>query len=278
MTLTWFELSAMIDDFELTHRKEDILELCQSSLRIQLTETPDNEISVGASKFGGMPDLPPQIKFPEYERQPFEFIAQINLADIEPFALKRKLPSTTSIIYFFYKSYDDNLQWVGKEAIYFYTGNMSEIQRVSRPNMVYEGRIYQPCKVTLIWELTFCDFLDSAYCEYFGDTDNDDKKYRELFWAVGRLLGLEPIHQIFGNPQSIQDSPFEDCSNSFIQKADIRDAYLKNPANWELLLQIDTDKKFGTGWGDNGRLFFCIPRHELKQGIFDNAIAVIQRY
>src|SRR5216683_6961610 len=46
------------------------------------TPCANESISVGASKLGGLPDLPPQITWPRWKTDYLTFVAQVNLAEL----------------------------------------------------------------------------------------------------------------------------------------------------------------------------------------------------
>ncbi|MHC4402544.1 MAG: DUF1963 domain-containing protein [Planctomycetota bacterium] len=53
----------------------------------------------------------------------------------------------------------------------------------------------------------------------------------------------------------------------------------KGAADWQLLLQIDSDEdNAGMMWGDMGRLYFWIRRDDLKKQAFGNVWMVLQCY
>lgn len=62
---------------------DDLAARCKPAWRLSLTEAEsDDAIPVGASKFGGSPDLPPKHEWPRSPRRAFmTFIAQIDLAE-----------------------------------------------------------------------------------------------------------------------------------------------------------------------------------------------------
>lgn len=49
------------------------------------------------------------------------------------------------------------------------------------------------------------------------------------------------------------------------------------PADWRLLLQLDTDPRPGFAWGSgSGRLYIWVPLSDLRQAAFDRAVAIVQ--
>lgn len=70
---------------------------------IQLVVTSDLPTTIGTSRLGGLPDLPDEIEWPTWNDVPLAFIAQINLAEAEPFDLEGCLPKS-GMLYFFYEA------------------------------------------------------------------------------------------------------------------------------------------------------------------------------
>jgi hypothetical protein len=49
------------------------------------------------------------------------------------------------------------------------------------------------------------------------------------------------------------------------------------PADWRLLVQLDTDPRPGFSWGSgSGRLYIWVPLGDLRQAVFDRAVAIVQ--
>ena len=75
-------LSRVIKDIDL---------LAQSSIRLFTTPAKEGALAKGASKLGGMPDLPPGFEWPQWKKLPQSFIAQIRLEDVQPSGLPGSL-------------------------------------------------------------------------------------------------------------------------------------------------------------------------------------------
>ena len=90
------EVTKAIVDVGLEHRLNDILALVKPSIRLRYSTTNDGS-AIGASRFGGLPDLPDSIEWPTWTLYrnsqadrtdkyappgPLYFLLQVNLADI----------------------------------------------------------------------------------------------------------------------------------------------------------------------------------------------------
>lgn len=77
----------------------------------------DDRIAIGASKFGGQPDLPARFEWPMIGTVPLWFIAQVRLADLKPLDAGLELPRTGLLSFF----YHDDQGTAGTGArVYFF--------------------------------------------------------------------------------------------------------------------------------------------------------------
>ncbi len=83
--------------------------------------------SLGASRLGGLPDLPQSIEWPKLEDKLLPFIAQLNLADI-PNSRMSALPNR-GWLYVFGVFGDEN----DTVAVFSYDGDVSTLSRADRP-------------------------------------------------------------------------------------------------------------------------------------------------
>ncbi len=122
------------------------------------------KIPVGASKFGGYPDLPPEIPYPtmsgytcnwgnrseRYEESAMQLAAQINLADIAPYDRKNLLPHTGMLYFFwsgeimnihetnrYHESIADHPENTAYQKVIWYNGDLSALRRTGPPVPYY---------------------------------------------------------------------------------------------------------------------------------------------
>ncbi len=77
---------------------KDIDYLTKPSIRLYTTPAGENNISIGASRIGGVPDVPPDFKWPERKEVPQSFIAQIYLDEVHPYDTNGALPSSGMLV------------------------------------------------------------------------------------------------------------------------------------------------------------------------------------
>ncbi len=81
--------------------QEQLISLLRPAIALSATRTEDAQIPLGASKFGGAPDVPPDFEWPVWNGKPLGFLAQINLEEVEPFDVENQLPKS-GLLSFFY--------------------------------------------------------------------------------------------------------------------------------------------------------------------------------
>ncbi len=79
----------------------EIINYLQPSIRMKTVPRQEDSIGIGASKIGGLPDLPEGLEWPEWKGTSLPFIAQIHLPDITNYDVNMLLPYR-GILYFFF--------------------------------------------------------------------------------------------------------------------------------------------------------------------------------
>jgi uncharacterized protein YwqG len=116
-----------------------------------------------------------------------------------------------------------------------------------------------------------------------------DDEYAALFeQLMPHSLRGERVHRCGGNPHEIQGDMRLECqlvTNGLYcgDPSGYQDPRRKllepGAADWELLLQIDSDPdRLGWLWGDNGRVYFWLRRQDLATLDCENAWAILQCY
>jgi uncharacterized protein YwqG len=117
--------------------------------------------------------------------------------------------------------------------------------------------------------------------------ENDD--YFDLCrQLMGSSEGDEPVHRCGGYPQEIQGDMRLECQlvTNGIYCGDTsgyqdprRSALESGAADWQLVLQIDSDEeRLGWLWGDAGRVYFWARRQDIESAHFDGSWAILQCY
>lgn len=254
----------------LSRLTKDIDHIALPSIRLLATPTGDeSSIKAGASKLGGMPDLPPGVKWPAKGDIPHSFIAQINLAEASVYDMERLLPKE-GILWFFY---DANQETYGTDPEdhkgwqVFYQQEEIHLQRAAPPDSLPAGSRFKACSFSFRGEYTLTQFPRADVPNYDW-TEDELHRYEALqanFPDVADRAAAH--HRMLGFADAIQDDMRPACqliSHGVTDASDPRAAALsKDALNWQLLLQIDSDDRTGMEWENNGMLYYWIQRADL---------------
>lgn len=280
-------IDQLLEEYNLTHKKEDILKIAASSIGIVKELSSESDIPIGSSKFGGLPDLPAHISFPKYYNDYLSFLAQLNLQEVSPYDKENLLPKT-GILYFFYDVVDQpwGFDKDDKECfkVFYFDGDAKELTRTSYPEKTEE---YFPLPA---YKATFNEIVSFPE-EVTGIALNDeelDKYYLfrgSTMQQTGKVesegkVSTHPMHYMFGVPFNIQNNVFEDIiyyDNE--EKIDWDSKEIKQKRNeMVLLFQMDSDDDIDVMWGDAGMLYFCIDKNDLQNERFDKTKFTLQCY
>ncbi|MDQ3928497.1 MAG: YwqG family protein, partial [Chloroflexota bacterium] len=189
-------------DARLPRVADELQGLVRNSIRLK-TRKAKNEASppIGTSKLGGLPDLPEDAEWPEWNGEPLAFIAQINLEEAAPYDLEHLLPMT-GMLYFFYdarlETWGDRSEDRGGARVLYFAGDVAGIRQTPFPETLHEwGRDYPACAVQLTSE-AHLPVSDSMYISDLDLTEEEVAQYDALLeWLEGpdeeytdhRLLG-----------------------------------------------------------------------------------------
>lgn len=266
------------------HGVEDIAkiiwDLRQPATQIQLQGgMTDNDIPVGASKFGGLPDLSPETEYPHHHSQPLLFIGQINCEDVATFAATKFLPQA-GLLSFFYNEYQflENDAHMPTHCQVIYSHHIETLTRTpdSQSERLFECASLKFSEVTSLPFQTSLLISDSINQLTVTMNDND----REEFYTFMETVFIDVNdHRMFGHPNSIQEDAFLDAYNFARGGTWSNLGYevtRENQEKWNLLLQVDSSDVTGMMWGDMGRLYYCIREDDLKNLGFDKVVCTMQ--
>jgi uncharacterized protein YwqG len=260
----------------------------QPSIRMTSRASDGEQMPIGVSKIGGLPDLPAGTEWPRWNGVPLAFIAQLNMIDATKYDWTGSLP-TTGLLYFFYDARQETWGFDPKDReswrVLFFDDGRRVLQRAQRPEDLPEHTDFAPCRLEFSAELTLPPW-DSGCLEQLKLSDEEIDRYFELLEKVSGEGGV--IHRLLGHPDQIQGEMQLQCQLTFhglytgnsTGYEDPRAAELEpGAADWLLLLQIDSDEKnAGMMWGDVGRLYFWIRKDDLEKRAFENVWMVLQCY
>jgi uncharacterized protein YwqG len=264
---------AGLDEYE-----SQLTEAVAESIFITTEASPQESFPIGASRIGGLPDLPAELEWPSADDTPLAFLAQFNLDELRKFDTRTLLPES-GFLFFFYDGDQRAWGFDPKDQQYwrvvFHPGSASDLARREAPVSLPEEHVFSACALQLSLQQTLPQ--DSPFA-----TASD--KYSMLL----ELLGTTSTHhQLLGHESTIQGDVKLECqlvSNGLYRGdssgyGDPRATQLEAGANeWMLLFQADSDDSPKMMWGDLGRLYFCIREQDLKNCRFENVWMIFQCY
>ena len=270
----------------------EVQALARNSISVKPVPVKDEALlPPGTSKFGGLPDLPEDVGWPEWNGKPLAFIAQFNLEEVAPFDLERLLPAT-GMLYFFYdaqmETWGDTPEDKDGARVLYYSGDIARIRRAPFPETLHEwGRDYPACRLELSSVLSMPS-SDSMYIASLDLTEEEVAAYNGLEeWLAGSDEDSAD-HRLLGYPTPIQQDDMEElCAlvtggiyvgSAEGYESEKEEELMKTAADWLLLLQVDSDDNAGMMWGDAGTIYYWIKRGDLAQRNFDDSWLVLQCY
>ncbi|HWA82225.1 MAG TPA: YwqG family protein [Fimbriimonadaceae bacterium] len=235
----------------------------------------------GRTKLGGLPDMPSGTDWPTLKGNPLSFVAQVDLGAIAGLPGSEVLPAEGLLLFF----YDWDLQYgdvlnerVGFWRVIHATGPLSPREF---PPATHEMARFEEVKLSAVADTQLPNPESLGYLISLEDDVLDE--YGDVYYELPRTE--DPLHQLFGFPEPVQDDPFAECqidSNALCEggrKGALDPAWQtlkKGVKDWRLLLQVDSDDAAGMMWGDVGILYFCIREDDLKKADFEKVWMIFQ--
>lgn len=256
------------------------------------------KLAVGASKFGGRPDVPADFIWPVFEtdtreddqvkERPLAFLAQFDCAQLAPLDPEGLLPKE-GLLSFFYELESQCWGYDPKDAgcarVFWFEGPLAPAEF---PAELEENFRLPEMAAQLSGATDAPDFQDACPALEYPWTAND---YR-IFDQARRELGMDyPANrsQLLGWPDIIQNNMTLQCeliSRGYYlggswEKIPLEErSALRTPSvrDWQLLFQLDTVENgdFELMFGDCGRIYFYIRREDLAQRRFDRVWLIQQ--
>lgn len=277
--------------------KEKLESLGKNSVELKIAKK--EKYKLGATRFGGQPDVPPDFVWPTYEGEsPFDdeikdrsltFLAQFNCEELAQYDIEHLLPDH-GLISFFYET--DTQCWgfdpkdKGCARVYWFE-DISALSAANFPADMEEDFKFPMVKIKLAPKTSYPSWAD--FNEVFPDEEDDDA-FNDA-WEELTGDDTEERSQLLGWPDVIQNSMFEECDlvtqgyylgsdwNKIPKEARQR---AKETAcdRWMLLLQLDTVEcgDFELMFGDCGHIYFYITKEDLTARRFDRVWLILQCY
>ena len=278
--------------------KEKLESLGKNSIVLKIAKK--EKYKLGASRFGGKPDVPPDFIWPTYEGEsydhvvkdrPLTFLAQFNCEELAQFDKEHLLPDH-GLLSFFYETdtqcwgYDPNDK--GCARVYWFE-DMSALSAADFPADMGEDFKFPMVKIQIAQKTSYPSWTD------FSEVFPDEKDYDAFDLVWNELTDETPENrsQLLGWPDVIQNSMFNECDlasqgyylgdgNGWnkIPKAIRQQAEETARDRWMLLFQLDTVEQgnFELMFGDCGHIYFYITKEDLAARRFDRIWLILQCY
>src|SRR5262249_22081861 len=150
------------------------------SLRLKTRAVDEGQLAPGASKLGGLPDLPAGTAWPAWNGTPLGLVAQIQLAEAHAFPAAHALPDA-GWLYFFYdgrqQAFDDQPGDRGAwQVLYAPAGPLA---RQAAPATLPGESRFKPCAIEFAPEATLPKD-PQVFVPKLDWKDDEQQKYEDL--------------------------------------------------------------------------------------------------
>lgn len=276
--------------------KEKLESLVKNSISLKIAGK--EEYKLGATRFGGKPDVPSDFVWPRFEgesydhvvkNRPLSFLAQFNCEDLAQYDAEHLLPDH-GLLSFFYEldtqcwGYDPKDK--GCARVYWFE-DISALSAAEFPQDMEEDFQMPMIKIKLALQKSYPSWAD------FSDIYSEEYDYEAFYDIYGELYGedSDEYSQVLGWPHVIQNSMYAECDlvtqgyylgNGWINiPKDVRGRAEESARDrWLLLFQLDTveAEDFELMFGDAGHIYFYITKEDLQARRFDNIWLILQCY
>lgn len=276
--------------------KEKLESLVKNSISLKIAGK--EEYKLGATRFGGKPDVPSDFVWPRFEgesydhvvkNRPLSFLAQFNCEDLAQYDAEHLLPDH-GLLSFFYEldtqcwGYDPKDK--GCARVYWFE-DISALSAAEFPQDMEEDFQMPMIKIKLALQKSYPSWAD------FSDIYSEEYDYEAFYDIYGELYGedSDEYSQVLGWPHVIQNSMYAECDlvtqgyylgNGWINiPQDVRGRAEESARDrWLLLFQLDTveAEDFELMFGDAGHIYFYITKEDLQARRFDNIWLILQCY
>jgi uncharacterized protein YwqG len=227
-------------------------------------------VAIGASKVGGIPDLPPGQTWPVDDGTPMQFLAQLNCREIVAHQAMIGLPADGVLQ--FYQSHHGNKSRV----LFFPVG--TNLVAAEIPASIKSGKMLLAQFGVEFAMLPTIPHSETNEYKSLQLSEEDDEMLLETQARMAADIQSEQhgLHQIGGYPDAVQGDVFTEVEFDAAGKRKQWDQAAAHAHQWRLLLQFDTDGDLAVMWGDAGMIYFCIREDDLRAKRFENVHSTMQ--
>jgi uncharacterized protein YwqG len=234
------------------------------------------------SHFGGAPNLPADVPWPQRDGRRLAFLARISLAELQRAGRVAWLPQSGALL-FFYDAEDEPWGFDpadrGACAVLHVPDLTSPV--IGAEQAGEDEFIARRCAG--FRRIDSVPSWERAARHGLAFTDDELDAYGDLVDAP--YLGM-PKHQVSGLPAAVQNDDMElqaqlvtnglYCGDSSGYEDPRAQALTPGAGDWRLLLQFDTDDDLGVMWGDCGMLYFWVKEAQAARADFSNVWLILQ--
>lgn len=275
--------------------KNKLKSTLRNSIRLSIGGKAD--LAVGATRFGGKPDLPPNFEWEYYEgegcggevkKRPLSFIAQFNLEEISKYDTEKLLPEK-GLLSFFYET--DSMRWgydpkdEGCAKVYYFE-DINGLAAAEFPADLEEDFRFPAIGIKAKSEESYQDYADfllqkNKMIECWDDYDRAARSLKiNIPSNSSKLLGWADVIQnnMTAECELVSRGYYLGGSREEITPRDRQEAEQSSLKDWLLLFQLDgvQEGDFELMFGDCGRIYFYIRREDLAVGRFDRVWLIMQ--
>ncbi|MFI0450553.1 DUF1963 domain-containing protein [Actinomadura sp. 6N118] len=231
-----------------------LLPLARPALRLG----PDGDATV---LLGGTPLLPPGEEWPTWEGRPLDFMLSVDFAELAKVMDIPGLPKDGQAAFFYASALprpwgDDRAQ---RDGWRLFTGDLHDVEPAEGTSSFPMCPLGAAPFLSLpAPQETVVRRLEERYSGVLPVYEQLHAAWLQHVWPDDT-----PLHQLGGWPVLVQRPLGPDCT--YASTGRDLDAMALSPEEelaaenqWQLLLQLDSDRRLGWDWGAPGRVYFCV--------------------
>jgi uncharacterized protein YwqG len=301
--------------FKLSDYQDLVLDSLEPAVRIFTGKPVKKLLPVGASKFGGEPDLPSAESWPIHPSgRPMHFLGQISLSDLPAAHLRStKLPQKGWLRFWWDKlgywlTSNTRLRddFIGEDfRVTFDDCRIAQLNRCSFPTFPepkipkvkklwhYEPPTFKPDPEAPLHFKPVNSIHHKVLLKLFAKAELQNPKMGrnrvyEFYEAIHLEKRRQPKHRLLGDVDEAQSDMRGDCHAIAKDRGKLRSTLPQGlrtyvpPTEqqrkpWRLLALLDSDfEGLGWMWSDAGELCFWIREKDMEKRDFSKAIGVIE--
>jgi uncharacterized protein YwqG len=236
------------------------------------------------SHFGGSPNLPAGIVWPERNGARLTFLARMSLSEVHAAFAIEWLPADGALLFF----YDVDEQPWGFDPKDRGGWRVLHVRDLAAPALPPANDPDSAAPALRFHFMAFrpIDVLPSFDREPVMALQLNDAE-SDAYDALANEVFMEaPKHQVGGLPAAVQGDGMElesqlasnglYCGDESGYSDPRAESLAAGAGNWRLLFQIDSDDDLDVMWGDAGTIYFWVEAEAAREHRFENAWLVLQ--